>query len=203
MGMGQHSIMNVIHKLTTCIICDQHHNRLWLGEPAHYCPACATLRDDVAGKVTQVIGNLYLGDALAAQTFDGTTLCVHESKEYVTQHHIPILSQFPKSHSDRTGALVSMYQLEHAVEFIIHHLVDTIDPVLVHCAGGVERSPLTIAYFLSRYQPHFLIEKGWRPTFHGAYSYLQSIRPVVARRISWLPTYQQQLINLTEWVYCR
>lgn len=50
-------------------------------------------------------------------------------------------------------------------------------PTLVHCLGGMERSPLAIVYWL---------RKCHNFTYNSAYEHVQKIRPIVKNRLQWL-----------------
>jgi protein-tyrosine phosphatase len=73
----------------------------------------------------------------------------------------------------------------HVKTATLDTLADVIDvylksgcKVLVHCRGGMERSPLTIAWYLMRYK---------NMSIHEAYDLLQSKRHVVLRKLNWVP----------------
>lgn len=146
-----------------------------------YCAPCAKIRNDAEGTLTRVLRNesLYLGDYEAAKAWNGPRICVYcDPPEYAGDYyHVPILSTRPKSHVDRT-AIASLDQLNTASDLITKILACD-DKLLVHCMGGVERSPLTIAYWL--------VKTNRCTTLAGAYQSLKAIRPVVADRTSWLP----------------
>lgn len=50
-------------------------------------------------------------------------------------------------------------------------------PTLVHCLGGMERSPLAMVYWL---------RKCHNFTYDSAYEHVKKIRPVVLNRLTWL-----------------
>ena len=50
-------------------------------------------------------------------------------------------------------------------------------PTLVHCLGGMERSPLAMAYWM---------RKCHNFTYDDAYNHIQKLRPVVLNRLTWL-----------------
>ena len=50
--------------------------------------------------------------------------------------------------------------------------------ILVHCAAGVERSPLTVVWYLMHYEGM---------TMDGAYEFVRTRRPIVEDRRIWLP----------------
>jgi len=165
--------------MTQCIICGVDHDRLRDGvDPAMYCERCAEIRKDATGTVQRIMGTIYLGDAVAAETFDGYKLCVHEDlwAGYTPTYHVPILVRSPPTALDR-DAEASTAALEYCAGLIEGHL-DSAKRLLVHCHGGVERSPLTVAYWLVRV--------GRYQALAEAYRYLKGLRPVIADRTSWL-----------------
>lgn len=170
-----------------CVICQGEHNCMWKehpSEPSMYCDPCAELKRQAKGVVTHVIDGLYLGDLIAAKGFDGARLCVHENPEYATTHqgatyHMPYLTKPPNSPLDRTGALASWGMLDKIAEFIETALLRG-HKLIVHCKGGVERSPLAIAHYLVNYSDSY-------DNYTDAYAFLKSIRPVVSKRTFWLP----------------
>lgn len=138
--------------------------------------------------MNQVEPNLYLGDwqdALANSKFarhDGLdTLCVietHLDDMYPgLTYYVPILD-----HDEESLALIPpqalISKLDEACEIIDDHLLNH-EPLLVHCWAGVERSPLTLAYWL--------VKSKRRANLDGAYRFLKHIRPIVEDRRSWLP----------------
>lgn len=165
--------------MNTCLICGSEHARMWGDMPAMYCKKCAKVRGDAEGTLTHVLGNLYLGDYEAAKVFDGKRICVYCDAPLYEGFfiHIPILATRPKSQLDRT-ATASLPQLDAASD-LITEILEKGEKLLVHCMGGVERSPLTIAYWL--------VKTGKYQTLSEAYAFLKGIRPVVANRQSWLP----------------
>lgn len=169
--------------MTKCVMCFTEHNNLWNGEHNMYCAVCEPLRETARNCRSHVLGNLYLADMPTAAKFDGMRLCVHENTPtYVGQGnyiHIPILAERPKSKHDRTGAVVSIDRLEFAVDFI-EWCMQRHEPLLVHCVGGIERSPLTVAWWLTKTRRI--------DTIDAAYSYLKKVRPAVSPRLFWLPS---------------
>lgn len=166
--------------MSHCVLCGVEHTRLFHGEPAMYCDECAAIRKNLKRVGTQILDTLYLGDVLAAAEFTGERLCVYDTPPSYTgmHHHIPILAKRPNSPTDRTGALVSIPQLDLAAD-LIAHCVSTGTPLFVHCMAGIERSPLTVA--------HFLVRSGRQTSLEEAYRFLKRLRPAIADRRSWLP----------------
>lgn len=165
--------------MTKCVICKTEHDRMYGDKPSMYCPGCAKLKGDIKGVISVVTPLLFLSDYEGAKGYDGSKICVHESTKYVTEKtsHIPILKTFPVSPLDRSGAKVNPEALDEAVTTIAIY-TKTGRAVLVHCAGGVERSPLTVA--------HYLVEHEGYKDLQSAYAHLKAVRPVVSERYEWL-----------------
>lgn len=134
--------------------------------------------------MNQVLPDLYLGnwrDGLHAKREGIKTLCVIETQEderYPNMDfYVPILD-----HNEYDLAFIPpqalISKLDEACEIIDDHLLNH-EPLLVHCWAGVERSPLTLAYWL--------VKSKQRANLDGAYRFLQHIRPIVEDRRSWLP----------------
>ena len=165
----------------TCAICFDKHSHIFNDEPSLYCEKCSPLRKAATGTISHIVDTLYLGDMESAKTFDGIRMCVHEhGPAYEGQcHFIPVLVKRPNSPLDRTGAVASVNALNTAADLIDYHL-SRHERLLVHCHGGIERSPLTIAWYLVNKV------KG-RATLQDAYTFLKTKRAVVSERIFWLP----------------
>lgn len=161
-----------------CLICFAENNHMWEGEPSIFCPLCSDIRTAADGTLTQVLPNLYLSDAIAAQTFDGEKICVHENADIVCgKYHMPIMLKSPPTKEDRFDAKASVHKLCD-IAVVIDNLLRDGKRVLIHCQGGVERSPLTVAWYLSHY--------GHQPSITAAYLYLKQLRPVISDRTFWL-----------------
>lgn len=166
--------------MSTCILCFEKHTRRWEGQPNMYCERCWTLRDEARGTLSEILPTLFLGDMDAASRFDGHRMCVHEmGPTYTGQcHRMPILTTRPRSTTDRSGALVSVDLINKAAD-VIEDYVNRGEKLMVHCQGGIERSPLTIAWWLVRSKQF--------ENFEQAYAFLKTKRPVVSQRLFWLP----------------
>src|SRR3990172_11102387 len=122
----------------------------------------------------KIIDNLFVGDLQDAKTFrdskpDGVILCVLERRpeeEPFKAYHIPIITQSDHVHTD---------QLDHIAFFLETLLAKRCD-VLVHCAAGMERSPLAVAYFLA-YSKGIPIEEAYKIVKRG--------RPQTQERTGW------------------
>lgn len=165
-----------------CILCFNEHAYTWNGSQSMYCQMCSPIREDARSTTSHIVGTLYLSDMAAAADFKGYRVCVHEDgARYDGQsHYLPILTTKPNSKLDRSGGVASVEALDEAAE-IIHQYVTKQVNILVHCVGGIERSPLTIAWYLVTKAKQF-------DTLQEAYDFLKQKRPVVSERLFWLPT---------------
>ena len=105
---------------------------------------------------------------------DWIILCVLEQRpaaEPACAIHVPLLEISPE------GPVVNQVRLEIACDIIDNAYTNGYN-ILVHCQMGVERSPLTVAYWLATRYSLSLDE---------AYMLLQHQRPIVEDRRSWLP----------------
>lgn len=124
----------------------------------------------------KIIDHLYIGDLEDSLTFDkeypitGVILCVLENRpesEPDNAFHFPIKT--PSNHV-HTEQLDKVYTFIDAMLKSDHH-------VLVHCAAGIERSPLAVAWFLSRH---------YGMTIEKAYEIVKKNRPQTQDRSVWL-----------------
>lgn len=128
-------------------------------------------------EVSKIIGSIYVSSYEGAKNFDGDVLFVHHDVQYYTRGlHIPLLKEKPNSSTDRTGAKVNRENLDLIQDTIEFHY-ETNAPLLVHCRGGVERSPLCVVTWLVE-------SLNW--SLDGAYEYVQNKRSVVEDRRYWL-----------------
>lgn len=169
-----------------CIACGSRHTNRWGVEPNMYCVDCEQRRERARGVVTHIGdfkgGSLFLSDLYGAKTFQYKhRICVHEMVPEYEGHfvHMPILNQAPNTKLDRTGARADVSAILRVCAEIDQRLPFG-GQVLVHCRGGQERSPLVVAMYL--------VKNGARPTLESAYDFLQTLRPVVSRRLFWLPS---------------
>lgn len=167
-----------------CLICDLegelNEDLFEGGYQQLYCGECLVKRKNAWG-ICQVAvpgSRIYVGDLEAARIFKGGRLAVYcDPPDYDgPRAHIPILESRPKSPTDRT-AKANMEAILDCLE-LIHEHHKTGAPLLVHCHGGIERSPLVLACYL--------VDSNRSANMKEAYAYLKSIRPAVADRSSWL-----------------
>ena len=167
--------------MNTCVLCFKPHNNLWRDEPNMYCEQCVPIRDTARNKADNITDNVYLGDMMSAATFDGIRVCVHERGP--TYHGqclcVPVLTSSPRSKYDRTGAVASIAALD-AVSDLIESYVGKDEKIIVHCYGGIERSPLALVWWLTRSKRYDNINE--------AYEFIKTKRPAVSPRLFWLPT---------------
>ena len=122
--------------------------------------------------MSQILDNLYLGnldDALNAPP-DFVIVCVLEYQppnEPKGAYRFPFLE----------GGLANVKVLDEFADFV-DKLLSEGRKVLVHCAMGIERSPLAVVWYLHK-------KKGM--SIPEAYAFVKSKRNVVADRTIWLP----------------
>ena len=163
-----------------CIICFAEHDRLHGNKPHIYCERCSVIKRESTDIISEITDTLFLSGMKPAGRFDGDRLCVHEmTPTYTGQfHHIPILTKAPTSKSDRSGAVASLEALDRCAN-LIDDYVNSGRRLLVHCHGGVERSPLTLVWYFVRTKKFNTLMEG--------YEFLKAKRPVVSERLFWLP----------------
>ncbi len=123
----------------------------------------------------QILSNLYVGDIDDAHKFrqqkpDGVIICVLEERPFnepFKAYHIPVITNSGHVHTE---------QLDH-IAFFLESLIKNGAEVLVHCAAGIERSPLTVAYYIS-YSKGISIDE--------AYKIVKRQRPQAQDRTIWL-----------------
>lgn len=123
----------------------------------------------------QILSNLYLGDLQDSLQFakdypDGHIIVVLEDRpqsEPMQSIHVPVLTSSGHVHNTQLNK----------VACIIDALLGQNKPLLVHCAAGIERSPLTVAWYLHKYHKF---------SMDGAYEVIKRKRPQIADRQIWL-----------------
>jgi protein-tyrosine phosphatase len=143
---------------------------------------------------TEVIPDLYLSGygEWPEYVYDptwGTVLCMLETcvqpgfTDAVPPNtiHLPLLvKEQTQSRIDGESPRASVSRLNDAAE-IIDNVRGQGERVLVHCGGGMERSPLTVAWYLVKHHREEF------PDLDAAYDYIKRLRPIVQDRQSWLP----------------
>ena len=125
-----------------CTLCLKAEGLQFPDMKAIYCEPCYNAKKESWGVVHEIIPGLFLSGMKEAETWTGgTRLCVHEdTPTYEGGLHVPILSKKPNSFKDRRGAIADEYALYEVAGIIEAHQKAGV-PILVHCWGGVERSP--------------------------------------------------------------
>jgi hypothetical protein len=125
----------------------------------------------------EILPGLWVGDcesALIAISRDFAVLNVLEAGAIPGESHIPILS--PLSYrSPADGVLAYRVRLDNAVKWIQENKSRQ---MLVHCGAGIERSPLTVAWYMCRRRVVADLDQ--------AYTCLIKRRPAVQDRRMWL-----------------
>ncbi len=130
--------------------------------------------------VSKILGPIHVSGWEGASDFDGDVIFLHHDIQWYSKGlHIPILRKRPNSDTDRTGAEVNFENLDFIVSHIEYHFA-TNRSLLVHCKGGVERSPLAVAAWLRNYR---------KIPLDDAYEYIKMKRSVVEDRRYWLNGY--------------
>lgn len=128
-------------------------------------------------------GALFVGDWNDAQVFKqpgfpgadgkGKCICVLENASY---GHMD--DYFPIRNNPMPTGETNTDTIEAACKKIDEYL-DAGFNVIVHCAAGIERSPLTCVYWMR--------SRGIHSTLGAAYTHVKIIRSQVADRTHWLP----------------
>lgn len=127
--------------------------------------------------INHIYGSIYVSSYEHAPDFDGRVIFVHHEVQWYSKGlHIPLLSKRPNSDTDRTGAKINEENLKLIHDTITKAYIDKAK-ILVHCKGGVERSPLVVATWLQKVRGLTLDE---------AYTLIKLRRPVVEDRRYWL-----------------
>lgn len=138
-----------------------------------------------------ITDSLWLGNIDDAMVFDGEIItCLQDMPKGVPKRAlwIPII---------RTSSSLNDYQLIEEQDVDVIALRQQLDLVareieermkvrkrtLVHCLGGIERSPLATVWWLHKYRGMSL---------NDAYNFVKTKRPIVMNRLEWLnPTFEE------------
>lgn len=124
-----------------------------------------------------IIPGLWVGDAFDSLHFPGgAVLCVletHTSHCNQREIRIPIITEYAPT---KPEIRASHTQLDKAAKEI-HRWLQGGFPILVHCAAGIERSPLTVAWYLWKYRGL---------SWEDAYTLVQHKRSQTQRRDIWI-----------------
>lgn len=122
----------------------------------------------VAHDMDEIIPGLYVGNQESARNFLGEIICVLEPpycRADELAHHVPLLfrGKIPRTKLDLVAGKINGFLRK--------------DRVLVHCAQGVERSPLAVVWFLHS-------RRGMQ--LDDAYAYVMAKHPPTQNRLSWI-----------------
>jgi protein-tyrosine phosphatase len=135
----------------------------------------------------EIVPGLWLGDAGDAIAWPWSRLFVGEDPPerygyYAMRKddaHVRVLHVDDVSRHHVAPMIVAeKAKLDEAVE-IIRARMSLKTPLLVHCHAGIERSPLTVSYFLWKAR--------YASSFDDAFNLVSTKRPQAAYRGSWLP----------------
>ena len=150
----------------------------------------------IKGTRKEIIPNLWLGDFIDAEEIGEDSdwkifaildypanECPCEPKSSMVCSIFRNREQkFGESWTESKDLCVNIDILNELASLIDNELADG-KKVLVHCVGGVHRSPLVVAWFLYRL--------GHVPDIDAAYDLIISKRPEVERRAFWLPNFDE------------
>jgi len=127
-----------------------------------------------------IIHGIFVGDIDDARKWKGNKICVLEKypDDYTQTEKsvlIPILSH-EHNHLEDENAEAMMPNLDLVAHVIQNH-VDVGEELLVHCVGGMERSPLAVTWYL-----HSKLGLD----LDRAFDYVKQRRPQAMNRIQWL-----------------
>lgn len=139
----------------------------------------------------EIIKNVWIGDIDDARIWEGNKICVLEKypEDYTQREHsvlIPILSRVVENVTPTNkremikdeDAQVLMENIDLVSSIIQNHIMSG-EKVLVHCIGGMERSPLAITWYL---------HKNAGVSLTDAFDFVKKKRPQALSRIQWLNT---------------
>lgn len=153
-------------------------------------------------KVTWVKPSIAFGNLRSAETWKGVAVCVNERPwccDHPNCQHLPVLDDFaidapadelgaPERNRDQgsSGLETTPERLE-AIARVYGHCLGKA-PLLLHCTGGRERSPLATAYILVT--RHRLV-------WESAYEVLFQLNPGIFDRREWLDWEQRERLEET------
>ncbi len=134
----------------------------------------------------EVIKNVWVGDLEDAKVWEGNKICVleHYPSKYFPKNSIliPILREVHE-HLEEQDAEVIMENIDLVSSIIQNHIMAG-EKVLVHCMGGMERSPLAVTWYL---------HKNAGVHLNDAFDFVKTKRPQALNRIQWLNTTYDEL----------
>ncbi len=135
-----------------------------------------------------IIRGIFVGDIDDAREWKGNKLCVTEKyPTYYSQIEnsilIPILSRANQNQPTDKREMIDAEDVHvlipnlDLVAHVIQNHVDAGEELLVHCVGGMERSPLALTWYLHSKMGLDL---------DRAFDYVKKRRPQAMNRIQWL-----------------
>ncbi|HEC65885.1 MAG TPA: hypothetical protein ENI23_11345 [bacterium] len=123
---------------------------------------------------SEILPHLYIGDSTDAKEFKGHLICVLEGILDDEPPHAMWVPVFETHGAEVTHAKIPQLEL---VCLAIQRYLSLEEDVMIHCGAGMERSPLTVIYFLHKYRDMGL-EEAWQ--------YVKRHRPASLNRLQWL-----------------
>jgi hypothetical protein len=125
---------------------------------------------------SEILPNLFIGNWIDAQEFDGERLNVRDGETYPGMtYHVETLIPVPPKHE--ALYCVSRAKLDLAASIISERLAAG-KKLLVHCLVGMERSPLAVAWWM--------VKTGKHATLSEALAFIKTKRPIVKDRSNWV-----------------
>jgi len=141
---------------------------------------------------TKIIDNIHIGNWYDAyqygEDFD-YIINVATNEEFTNAEHEllrspkrPILISAPFL-DDNIADISRLYDIGNMLDFFSDETKDHLNynQILVHCAAGIERSPLAVAWWMVTIRDHPAC------TWDDAYKFILSKRPQVEDRRYWIP----------------
>lgn len=129
-----------------------------------------------AKSCNEILPGLFVGDWNAGLSFVGSVLNVRDDAPHGNQAaFVEMLVPVPPGHNERY--CIDPSRLEQAADKI-ETLMGRGPPVLVHCAVGMERSPLAVAAWMVKYRGYASLSE--------AIKFIQAKRPIVKDRTAWI-----------------
>jgi len=159
--------------------------------------------------LTEIVHNLWIGtihDAIYDKTNWSLIICCAEWDNFSAEErdylmvqnraiaHVPFM-KYSRKYSDDPNEPCIMQDCEADINKL--NLLAALIPqgllrgrVLVHCAAGVERSPLAVSWYLLHYRSEFKFN-----SLEEAFALVKSKRPNVENRLDWIRKNDSEEIN--------
>lgn len=136
--------------------------------------------DGYTGPQVEILPDMWLGNEDNGANFDGEWIAVHGECNHSKARRIPVMESSLLGYDTTTASKEAL----DAATSLMRSFQKQGRRQILTCAMGIERSPLTFCYFLVRYK--------YVATWDEAYKLLEQKRPVVERRMHWLPSKKMQ-----------